>query len=106
MPNGLASPLFDGAQMRPFAAVAAFVMSSAVTGAALAQAPDCRVELTSTNTASHRNEIVVAPSSPVTLQVHCNGAAQPAYRWTGGQTTPSINVTAPSEQGTQQAYGV
>ena len=89
--------------MRAIATTLWIVGLASATGA-LAQ--DCRVELTSTNTASHRNEIVVAPSAPVTLQVHCNGPAQPTYRWGGGQATSSINVAAASAPGVSQAFPV
>jgi hypothetical protein len=73
---------------------------------ALAQAPDCRVELFAANTAHHRGEIVVVPSTPVTLEVHCNGTGTPTYRWTSGQTTSAIEVQANANGGTQDLYGV
>ena len=71
-----------------------------------AQAPDCRVLLDAANTAQHPEEIVVAPSTSTTLEVHCNGTGQPTYRWSTGQTSFSITVPAPSAAGSSQGYSV
>ena len=88
---------------KPILIVASFLLCLA--GVAHAQAPDCRVVLLGTNTAEHEGNIVVAPSSPVTLEAHCNGTATPTYQWSTGATTFAINVTSPAA-GQQQAYQV
>ena len=65
-----------------------------ITPQAFAQTPDCRVLLNGANTAQHAAEIVVAPSSQVTLEAHCAGTAQATYRWSTGATTFDTRVTA------------
>jgi len=73
--------------------------------ASQAQVPDCRILLDAAGTAQHVAEIVVAPSAPVTLEIHCNGSNNPSYVWSTGATTFSIDVTAPAAQGSTQTYG-
>jgi hypothetical protein len=92
--------------MRKSIAVAACVLFASVTRLAWAQAPDCRVLLATAASALHAAEIVVAPSAPVTLEVHCSGSGQPTYRWSTGATTFDITVAAPPTAGAQQAYNV
>jgi hypothetical protein len=72
---------------------------------AFAQAPDCRVLLNGAGTAQHAVEIVVAPSAQVTLEAHCAGTAQPAYRWSTGATSFDIRVSA-GAAGTHETYAV
>src|SRR5258706_2364847 len=95
-----------GYSMRKVVALLAFVLLGSITQAAWAQAPDCRVLLATAGSAQHPNEIVVAPSAPVTLEVHCNASGQPTYRWSTGATTFDLTVAAPSTAGGQQAYNV
>ena len=86
--------------------LAVFCFLATLSGTAFAQAPNCRVLLSGPNTSLHEGLIVVAPSAPVTLEVHCIGAGQPTYRWAGGQTSFFIGVTAPTIAGAQQSYQV
>ena len=85
--------------------IMACVLLGMAAGTARAQL-DCRVLLTGSNTAAHEGNITVAPSSPVTLQAHCDGAGTPTYQWTTGATSSSINVSAPAAAGGQQGYQV
>jgi hypothetical protein len=86
--------------------VTACVLLGMAAGAARAQSPDCRVLLAGPNTADHEGSIVVAASSPVTLEAHCDGTGATTYQWSTGATTFSINVNAPSAAGAQQVYQV
>lgn len=92
--------------MRRSIGIAAFLFLGSFAPAVLAQAPECRVLLMGTATAQHLGEIVVSPSVPVQLQVHCSGTTQPTYAWSTGQTTFAINVSAPSSAGAEQVYTV
>jgi hypothetical protein len=92
--------------MRTLLATAALALAVILSGAASAQALDCRVLLAGSNTAQHEATIVVPPSTPVTLEVHCLGTSQPTYHWATGQTGFSIVANAPPTPGAQQAYQV
>ena len=91
--------------MRTLFAVIAGIALAAAASSARAQAPECRVLLNGPSTAQHETQIVVAPSSTVTLEAHCDGAGTPTYAWNTGQTTFSITVTSPAA-GALQNYTV
>lgn len=91
--------------MRASLAISAVVFSLA-SSAAFAQEPDCRIVLSAAGTAEHVGEIVLPPSTTVTLAVRCTGTAVNTYSWAFGASTASIVSNAPATAGGQQAYEV
>src|SRR5688572_14876687 len=85
---------------------AALCIAALAVPKVLAQAPDCRVLLNGAGTAQHAGEIVVSPSAPVTLEVHCTGTATPTYRWNSGATTSSVVTTAAATPAAQTIFTV
>lgn len=86
--------------MRHVLAFVAFLLVT-IPGTAFAQAPNCRMLISGPNTSLHESIITVAPSAPVTLEVHCIGSGQPTYRWANGSTNFFIGANAPPVAGAQ-----